>query len=269
MHRGVYINHTGSPSRVQREWAAVLLLWPAALTGRSALPIRTRLQPIHVVVDVSRTPKRIKGVVVRRTTGSDARVTWVASPPRVRIEHAAIDVASTRHRDPVGMFRTLADVVPDPSHDGGARSVECSARVVRVPGRTLMVDLLEDLATGACSVLEREYLRIERRPRLPEGDGRTGRRRRKSAYRDVDYEEFGVLVELHGRAFHDDALSWDVDALRDLDTLVDERPADGPLDLRTGVRRAVPDRWPRWAYFWAAAGGPARSVAARTARPAS
>lgn len=225
VHRGVFINHTGSPSRVQREWAAVLLLWPAALTGPSALPDPDPTAPIHVVVDVSRTPKRIKGVVVRRTTGSDARVTWVASPPRVRIEHAAIDVASSRHRDPVGMFRTLADVCQTRRTTAERIGGVLGTRG-RVPGKTLMVDLLEDLATGACSVLEREYLRIERLHGLPEGK----RQKRstsagKSAYRDVDYEEFGVLVELNGRAFHDDALSWDVDALRDLDTLVaSDRP---------------------------------------------
>ena len=34
------------------------------------------------------------GVVVHRTAGLDGRVRWNSSPPRVRIEHAAIDVAA-------------------------------------------------------------------------------------------------------------------------------------------------------------------------------
>jgi hypothetical protein len=143
----------------------------------------------------------------------------------MRIEHAVIDVAATQHREPVAMFRTLADLCQT------RRTTPQRIRRVletrgRVPGKALMLELLEDLATGACSVLEREYLRIERRHGLPEGTRQkpatvAGR----SAYRDVDYEEFGVLVELNGRAFHDDARSWDLDALRYLDALVDsDRP---------------------------------------------
>jgi putative AbiEi antitoxin of type IV toxin-antitoxin system len=225
VHRGVFVNHTGTLSRVQREWAAVLLHWPAALTGRSALPDPDPAAPIHVAVDVSRTPARFPGVVVHRTAGFDARVAWVTSPPRVRIEHAAIDVASTHRRDPVAMFRTLADVCQT-RRTTAARVGEVLGERGRVPGKALMLDLLDDLATGACSVLEREYLRLERRHGLPRGnrqkpatvDG-------KPARRDVDYEEFGLVVELNGRAFHDDATSWDADALRDLDTLVEsDRP---------------------------------------------
>lgn len=29
LHPGVYVNHTGRPTRLQREWAAALLHWPA------------------------------------------------------------------------------------------------------------------------------------------------------------------------------------------------------------------------------------------------
>ena len=225
VHRGVFVDHTGPLTRAQREWAAVLLHWPAALTGRSALPDPDPRAPVHVAVDISRTPARVDGVVVHRTSGFDARVIWVTSPPRIRIEHAAIDVASTRHRDPVAMFGTLADVCQTRRTTAERIREVLSARA-RVPGQALMRDLLEDLSTGACSVLEREYLRIERRHGLPEG-----RRQKpdtiagKTARRDVDYEQFGTVVELNGRAFHDDATSWDADALRDLDTLVDsDRP---------------------------------------------
>ena len=123
------------------------------------------------------------------------------------------------------MFRTLADVCQT-RRTTAARIGEVLGMRGRVPGKALMLDLLDDLATGACSVLEREYLRIESLHGLPEGKRqKPSTSAGKSAYRDVDYEEFGVLVELNGRAFHDDALSWDLDALRDLDTLVDsDRP---------------------------------------------
>lgn len=37
VHTGVYVDHTGPLSWLQRAWAAVLLHWPAALAGASAL----------------------------------------------------------------------------------------------------------------------------------------------------------------------------------------------------------------------------------------
>ena len=50
IHPGVYVDHTGTPSRRQQEWAAVLFYWPAALTRESALPKPSRSGPIHVAV---------------------------------------------------------------------------------------------------------------------------------------------------------------------------------------------------------------------------
>lgn len=100
----------------------------------------------------------------------------------------------------------------------------------RVRGKPLLLELLGDLESGACSVLEREYLgQVERRHGLPEGrrqnkassDGR-------SVYRDVDYEDFALIVELDGRAFHDSAGARDRDAGRDLSAAVEQ----GALTVR-------------------------------------
>jgi hypothetical protein len=225
VHRAVYVNHTGRLSRTQREWAAVLVHWPAALTLESALPTPDPSRPIRVAVGLSRTPRQVSGVVVHRTTGFDGRVAWNTSPPRVRIEHAAIDVAATHHADALAMFRTLADACQT-RRTTAKRIAEVLITRGRVPGKALMSEMLADLASGASSVLEREYMRIERLHGLPEGNRqKPATIAAKTAYRDVDYQDFGVVVELNGRAFHDDALSWDLDALRDLDTLVDsDRP---------------------------------------------
>jgi hypothetical protein len=136
------------------------------------------------------------------------------------------------------MFRTLSDVCQTRRTTPNRIRSALETRG-RVPGKALLLDLLDDLATGACSVLEREYLRIERLHGLPEGHRQkpatiAGR----SSFRDVDYEQFGVVVELLGRAFHDDATSWDRDALRDLDTLVDtDRPT---VRLTYGLVFATP-----------------------------
>lgn len=40
--------------------------------------------------------------------------------------------------------------------------------------------------------------------------------------RDVSYRRFGLIVELVGRTFHDDAVSWDLDLDRDLAAAVEE-----------------------------------------------
>src|SRR5512141_290787 len=37
VHPGVYVDHTGPPTWLQRAWAAVLFHWPAGLAGLSAL----------------------------------------------------------------------------------------------------------------------------------------------------------------------------------------------------------------------------------------
>ena len=34
---GVFVDHTGSPTWLQRAWAGVLCYWPAALSGTSSL----------------------------------------------------------------------------------------------------------------------------------------------------------------------------------------------------------------------------------------
>jgi hypothetical protein len=36
---GVYVNHTGDPTWLQRAWAGVLYYWPAALAGASAMRV--------------------------------------------------------------------------------------------------------------------------------------------------------------------------------------------------------------------------------------
>jgi Transcriptional regulator, AbiEi antitoxin len=52
VHDGVYVNHTGPLTWLQRAWAAVLFHWPAALAGSSALRIhrvRSVPAPLQVV----------------------------------------------------------------------------------------------------------------------------------------------------------------------------------------------------------------------------
>src|SRR3954451_17257008 len=63
MHAGVHLFHNGTPTRLQREWAACLAAWPAALARASALPQLRLLSPndpIHVTVRSGRRARRLR-----------------------------------------------------------------------------------------------------------------------------------------------------------------------------------------------------------------
>jgi len=214
---GVYVDHTGPLTWRQREWVAVLAAWPAALCCESAIP-GMAAKEIGVAVGLHRTLVPLPGTRLHPMACLDERVDWRASPPRVRPTHAVIDVMTRRIRDDdiAGAYGALCQACyAATSPDRIARAL---ARRSRVSGRALIVGMLSDLRTGACSVLERGYLhRVERAHGLPRGA-----RQRPSAAsgqqtaQDVRYEEYGVVVELDGRAIHDRPASWDADARRDL-----------------------------------------------------
>lgn len=99
-----------------------------------------------------------------------------------------------------------------------ARVEQTLAQRPQLTGRTVIGEMLRDLQDGACSVLERGYLRdVERAHGLPAGvrqsrSSATGR----TTLLDVEYRAQGVVVELDGHAFHGSAAARDRDALRDL-----------------------------------------------------
>jgi hypothetical protein len=222
LHAGVYVHHTGPLTRAQCEWLAVLACWPAALSHQSALPGGSD-GPVHVAIDMRRTVTPPTGVVVHRMAGFHDRVRWSASPPAVRLEHAAIEVAR-QQQDVAAMFRVMADAVQCRRTTVEKLRAALRSRS-RVPNRGLLMELLDDLATGAAPVLEREYLALERRHGLPTGCPPVARQRPvddgpRLRYQDVRYEELGMVVELDGRAFHDNAEARDADAGRDLDHAV-------------------------------------------------
>jgi hypothetical protein len=216
---GVYVDHTGDLTWKQRAWVALLSAWPAALSHESALP-KPPSRPIHVAVALGRKPTALPGVRFHRIADFDARVQWSRSQPRMRIEHAATDVAITKSRTD-RQFKVFADVCQSRQTDA-QHILDALATRKRVAGRDTLVELLQDLQSGACSVLERGWLGLERAHGLPVADRQrpvtAGGRR---TYLDAPYPAYGVRVELDGRAFHDDAQSRDADAERDLDGQVE------------------------------------------------
>lgn len=223
-HPGVYVNHTGPLSWRQRAWAAVLYAWPAALTGISALRAaegpgrrdRDDEAPIRVAVDRARTVVRRDGIVVEQRSRLAARTQWNASPPRIRLEEALLDLAAEAPTDLDAVAR-LADAVNARMTTPG-RLLDTLARRSRIARRDFLEGVLTDVRDGTCSVLEHRYLTdVERahglpRPvrQAPTGAGRPG-------FRDADYPDYDISVELDGRLGHDGSAARDRDLERDLD----------------------------------------------------
>jgi len=226
VHPGVYVDHTGELTWLQRAWAAVLFALPAALSHESALraadgPGKHKEEVIHVAVGRDRRIAAPPQVRIHRMTLLHSRVQWNLGPPRVRYEEAALDVAVGSSTD-LAALGVVASAVQS-RRTTAARMLDRLDARLRTPRRAWLEGVLEDVATGACSVLEHGFLdRVER----PHGLPRAERQPRATAtlgvvYRDVEYET--LIVELDGRLFHDSAAQRDRDMDRDLDAAVDGR----------------------------------------------
>ncbi|MEI7055659.1 hypothetical protein WBG06_07565 [Nocardioides sp. CCNWLW239] len=222
VHRGVYVAHTGPPTWRQRAWAAVLYAEPAALCGPTILePRRTEdaVGPIHIAIDRRRRLAPPPDVVVHRVVGLSRQMFPGARPPRLTLEDNALLQArdATSEMEVIGL---LTDTI-------GRRGVTTNAvrtalkRHSRLPRRAFIGDLLADVDSGTCSVLEHAYLtRVERAHGLPTAT-RQGERTTPTGreLRDVEYEAYGLVVELDGRLNHESWRAQGRDADRDLDDL--------------------------------------------------
>lgn len=234
IHAGVYVVHTGPPSWRQRAWAAVLACWPAALTGRSALrahegPGRRGYDErgaVEIAITHARRVRAPAGVRVSRVRRFDQVVQWNLGPPRIRYDDALLAVADAADGD-LAAIAVLADAC------GGRRTT--AARLItrledtaRLHRRAWLRSVLEDVATGTCSVLEHGYLRrVERAHGLPVGLRQTpaidgaGRRVFRDVHYGGDQPHWTQVVELDGRLFHASVAERDRDLDRDLATAVD------------------------------------------------
>ena len=225
---GVFVNHTGEITWLQRAWVGCLVVWPAALDRGSALRAFAGpgwrayddAGPIQLAVDVSRHVTAPDGYQVRRVKDLDARARWNLGPPRLRIEEAAIDSAQEA-RTPFAAVQLLADLCQS-RRTTARRMLTALDRRKRAAGRSWLIGVLADIAEGTCSVLERGYLtEVEAPHGLPHpqrqgpSSGELGR-----MLHDVDYVAYSLRVELDGRLFHDDATQRDRDLDRDLDSAV-------------------------------------------------
>lgn len=236
VHPGVYLTHTGTSTWSQRAQAAILVAGHSALHLESALhrpgKDTSPTGPIHVAIDWARRVAPQPGVRIHRVRELEDRVQWNLSPPRVRIEVAAVEVAH-RAGDDLAAISALAGVVGS-RRTVAARLREEIERRGRLRRRALLTDLLGDLDRGTHSVLEHGFLdRVARAHGLPEPTvqqaPREGRRGRE--YRDMEYADLDLPIELDGQ-LHDETAARDDDADRDLDDL-----AEGQVTPRLRYRQ--------------------------------
>jgi very-short-patch-repair endonuclease len=159
---------------------------------------------IHVSVPTHRRPMSMPGVRLYHRRPSLLTPAGALEPPRTGAEDTVLDLTQTA-TDPDAAIGWLARAC--------ARRLTTPERLLtaihgrrRLRWREALVTAVADVAAGCHSVLELRYLRdVERRHGLPAA---TRQRRRRpdgsSVYRDVEYEDFALLVELDGRAAHQD-----------------------------------------------------------------
>lgn len=235
----VFVNHTGSPTWEQRAIAGVLhaggpdaglRVVGAALGGQAALRAavgegwrRLGAGPIEVCISDRRSLQPIRGYRFVRYAQLDCRVDWMRTPPRLQPAEAALDLV-LREADPLNAVGVLADACQSRCLDAHG-VMDALSRRARVPDRARWRELLIDLAEGTSSVLEHEFLtRVVRAHGLPTPTRQAVRQLHEAGvrreYRDCEWEEWGLVVELDGRQFHDTAVQRDRDLARDLDDAV-------------------------------------------------
>jgi hypothetical protein len=233
MHAGVYAVFSGEPGRAAVLWGAVLRAGPGAIlsyhtAAELAALVDSPSTPIHVTIPDSRRIARIPGLVVH-VSGRVRQVRHPAlAPAQTRIEETVLDLtqlATTAEAAYGWMTRALGRRVTTQ-----ARLLDAMALRNRLRWRRDLTEALAADWAGVHSGLEHRYLRdVERPHALPPGSRQAlARRAGRNEYRDALYKEYGVAVELDGRAAHPGDLRWR-DIRRD-----NSAAADGIVTLRYG-----------------------------------
>ncbi|SEQ38157.1 type IV toxin-antitoxin system AbiEi family antitoxin domain-containing protein [Microlunatus flavus] len=201
---GLYVTHNAAVGWEALAWGGVLLGGPAARLGPTASAHAHGLlddepEPLDVLVPHgSPARSRLRWRFVHERPGArDPRCT--GSPPRLLVPETVLDLCegATARQVEDWVTKSVQRRLTTPQHLERALG-----RRSRHSRRTLLAELLVDVAEGAESPLELRYLRdVERRHGLPRG--RRQRRTATPGIRDVLYRDFGVVVELDGKLGHE------------------------------------------------------------------
>jgi very-short-patch-repair endonuclease len=213
LHRGVYAVFSGEPGRGAVLWAAVLRAGPGAVlrhhTAAELLGLADgERDVIDLTVPLGRHPQAVGGVRVHRSGRVPAAAHPVRLPPRTRLEETVMDLAQAAASldDACGwLCRAVGRRLTTAARLRAA--LDDRSRVSRREG---LLAALDDVASGAHSLLEYRYVRDVERPHgltVAVRQARTGRGP-VSRYIDQLYDEAKLAVELDGQAAHPMERRW-------------------------------------------------------------
>jgi Transcriptional regulator, AbiEi antitoxin len=202
---GVFLTVPLEPPWDSLAWAGVLLGGQFARLGPESSGFMHHLLPVAPEpVDVLVPRERRVDVAgpwrfIRETAGVRTRRS-VGDPPRLTVESAVLDVTDVRAAgEVVGLVTTAVQRRLTTVY----RLRQELTQRARHRHRALLEDLLADVEAGVDSPLELRYLRDVEQPHgLPKG-WRQQSRSGLPYQTDVDYDEYGLIVELDGRAGHE------------------------------------------------------------------
>lgn len=150
------------------------------------------------------------------------------TPPRLKVEDNALAMASEA-RSEIDAIARVAEAASR-SYVTATTFQAALDRAHSLRRRSLVQGLVEDLGAGTHSVLEHGYLtKVERPHGLPEGRRQAPRIGASgNQFRDIEYEEYSLVVELDGALGHD---SWR-DQARDADRSLDDLAELGAVTAR-------------------------------------
>jgi very-short-patch-repair endonuclease len=220
-HHGIYLDHNGPVTDPQKRWMAVLGS-RGFLAGTTALTVfglrGFESGPVHVLLPARRRDfDPPPYVVVHRTTGLPWwQRTEVDDLPCTSAVRAAVDAAQWAGTD----AQAAAVVAASVQHrlvgpDEVAAVLDGMPRARR---RGFVLALATDLAGGAASLPEAEFLRICRKARFPSPKTQVSRRdaRGRQRYLDAYFDGYSVHVEIDGGQ-HRDVAAWWADMRRQND----------------------------------------------------
>jgi very-short-patch-repair endonuclease len=209
LHVGVYATFTGRPPRDAVMWAAVLRAGPRAILSHETAAeldglVDKHSKLLHVTIPVSQRLRPIAGFAIHRSSRIlEARDPWLL-PPRTMIEETVLDLA-----EKAASFDDVIALLARACQRRLTFPVLIQLRVemrAKLRWRSEILEALGDVADGVHSPLEHRYRRdVERAHGLP-----TAKRQAQAVQggrgiqRDVFYRQYGVVVELDGKASHAD-----------------------------------------------------------------
>ncbi|HVT67647.1 MAG TPA: type IV toxin-antitoxin system AbiEi family antitoxin domain-containing protein [Trebonia sp.] len=213
---GVYTTFTGRVDRDARLWTVVLYGGPGAqLSHETAAEILGltdgRCPLIHLTIPAERRVRPLPGVVIHRSAYIEPGWRFARGvPPHTWVEETVTDL--------VNAAVTLDDAVGwitrgfQRGRIGEARLKAVMAARKRLRWRDRMDEVISMAAAGTHSALEYRYDRdVERAHGLPPArkqvpftkpDGTRG-------FRDRYYDQYGLMVELDGKQYHEDRREHD------------------------------------------------------------